>query len=220
MDEESSKQCEQCGARLAPGLRYCVSCYRAVPKTDVQPSHTGSAGAVTGTRRSDPTVIFLPEQREAILKRRSHRKKTLLISVAAVIIIAASLAVWHAAIRETPEARHARARERMAAHELATLAAGLEHFRADVGRYPTEREGVIGLRQKPVPSTEDDAVGLSYWSGPYIEVAIEVDPWGNDYVYRVTSDGEGFEIYSTGPGGEESGDVHLKVTSQGKSSSF
>ena len=219
MKEEAAKQlCEQCGATLAPGLRYCVSCYHAVPRIGVLAPHTGSAGAVTGTRRSDPNVVFLPEQREAILKRRLQRRRALVVTGAAIFLISACSVVWHLAIRETPEARQAQARERMAVRELNMLAAALDHFRADIGRYPTEREGIMSLRQKPVPSNQDDAIGLSYWSGPYIEVAIEVDPWGNDYVYRVFDNGEDFELYSTGPAGEESGNVYLRVTSQNKPS--
>jgi general secretion pathway protein G len=172
---------------------------------------------VSGTRRADPTVVFLPEEHEAMLKRRNRRKKTLLISGTALLIIAASWVVWLVAMRETPAERQSQARERMAVRELAILAAALEHFKTDVGRYPSEREGIISLRQKPVPLTQEDAASLSYWSGPYIEVAIEVDPWGNDYVYRITDNGGGFELLSAGPAGEDSGNVHLRITSQGKS---
>ena len=41
----------------------------------------------------------------------------------------------------------------------------------------------------------------------------EVDPWGNDYVYRTEDAGRSFELYSSGPGGETGSDSRFRVTS-------
>ena len=213
VEPEDKEACQQCGAKLAPGLRYCVACYHAVSESGSVASHKRSAQAVSGSRRADPTVVFLPEVHEALLRRQARRKRLALFTGILLLLIAAGVAGWLLFIRESADAKRALAREHMAQRELNMLADALERFKQDVGRYPTDREGIGSLRVKPLALNPNEATQLSYWSGPYIEIVLEVDPWGNDYVYRMTGDGEGFELFSPGPGGEESGNVHLRVTS-------
>jgi general secretion pathway protein G len=168
---------------------------------------------VTGTRRADPTVVFLPDEHEAIQRKRARNKRiaaaAISISLVAGLVLVVTLLVSH----ETSESRQAAARDSMARRELALLADALERFRTDVGRYPTDNEGIASLRKKPVPANSDEVAILSYWSGPYIDVAIELDPWGNDYVYRSSAEGGAFELHSAGPGGDEP-NPHLRITSQ------
>jgi general secretion pathway protein G len=103
-------------------------------------------------------------------------------------------------------------REELARNELRLLADGLERFKADVGRYPTTEEGVSGLTAKPYNSTAATRADLVNWFGPYVDGDYELDPWGNDYQYHATNDGQGFELSSTGPNGavEESTKLRIK----------
>ena len=104
------------------------------------------------------------------------------------------------------------AREDAARRELNVLAEALNRFKADVERYPTNEEGLRCLTRKPAAfMVEGDRA--SSWYGPYIEHLPEVDPWGNDYVYRTEDGGRSFELFSTGPGGEESADNRFRVVS-------
>jgi hypothetical protein len=41
----------------------------------------------------------------------------------------------------------------------------------------------------------------------------EVDPWGNDYIYKASADGRSFELFSYGPGGETGSDSRFRVAS-------
>jgi len=60
--------------------------------------------------------------------------------------------------------------------ELATLSSGLQNFRLDCDRYPTNSEGLAAVMECPR--------GLEHkWKGPYLMQRISSDPWGNPYVY-------------------------------------
>ena len=88
----------------------------------------------------------------------------------------------------------------------------LQQFYLDVGRYPTEEEGLRVLYYEP----EDDA---DKWGGPYPLKPIPKDPWGREYVYRcpgvVTN--MAYEVLSYGKDGEEGGeDEDADITSWGE----
>src|SRR5262249_26846767 len=82
--------CLECGARLAPNSRYCVICYHPVGRSE-QRLHSIAAGQVATTNRPDPAIVFLPEEHEAILRRRSRRK---LAAIVGAIVITLSSASW------------------------------------------------------------------------------------------------------------------------------
>lgn len=59
-----------------------------------------------------------------------------------------------------------------------SLLSGVEEFRLEVGRYPTEEEGLEALVRKPEGAPES-------WDGPYLQqTSVPPDPWGNPYVYK------------------------------------
>ena len=70
----------------------------------------------------------------------------------------------------------------------------------DVGRLPTDREGLGVLL-----SASSDLAG---WSGPYLTLDESRDSWGNRLHYRLSDDGQCFTIVSTGVNGrlESNGD--------------
>lgn len=79
----------------------------------------------------------------------------------------------------------------------------LEIYRLDVGRYPSNEDGLSALVQQPRSANG--------WSGPYLK-EIPLDPWGNAYQYRVPGERGDFDLISFGadgaPGGEgENADV-------------
>jgi general secretion pathway protein G len=78
------------------------------------------------------------------------------------------------------------------------IAASLELFRLDAGRYPTAAEGLTGLVKAP-PSVQ-------IWNGPYLpQESALIDPWGNPYKFKVPGDHGEIDIFSLGsdnsPGG-------------------
>ena len=67
----------------------------------------------------------------------------------------------------------------------------LQAYRIDMGRFPSEAEGLRGL------------VALSgtelRWRGPYLKDAVPLDPWGSPYQYRLPSSrGKDYDLISLG----------------------
>ena len=166
---------------------------------------------IPSTHRPDKTMVFVPELREARLKRERRYRRVFI----AAIVICAILVIAAFTIRRAEERRQAQAesqkREEMARTELDLFSKALENFRDDFGRYPVAIEGLSVLVRQP--ST------LAGWRGPYIEKDYSVDPWGNDYVYQVLNEGAGY-ILST-YGGWRSGRAgfsasHIRSTQIGR----
>ena len=75
--------------------------------------------------------------------------------------------------------------------ELRALRTGLEWFRSNCKRYPTEAEGLRALVRDP---------GTPGWHGHYID-QLPPDPWGHPYLYRCTNDA--IRVWSAGPDGND-----------------
>ena len=82
--------------------------------------------------------------------------------------------------------------------EVQNLGTALDLFRLDLGRYPTEQEGLRGLIERPR--------GLDRWTGPYVRRQGEaLDPWSHPYVYRSPGRHGPYDLYSQGPDGASDG---------------
>jgi general secretion pathway protein G len=92
----------------------------------------------------------------------------------------------------------ARAKAKAAQLQLDTLTADMESFSSDVGRYPTQQEGLKALLIEPA--------SVEGWSGPYVRDARMLnDPWGQPIVYALDAQTRSFTVESLGadakPGG-------------------
>ncbi len=85
------------------------------------------------------------------------------------------------------------AKVKTARTEVANVTAGLDMFKADVGRYPTTEEGLDALFKAPP--------GVDNWDGPYIKKTDALnDPWGRPYHYESPGKHQNeFDLYSYGP---------------------
>jgi general secretion pathway protein G len=91
-----------------------------------------------------------------------------------------------------------RAKSQTAEAQVKNIQGALDLFMIDVGRYPTESEGLAALMEAPA-----GAVG---WSGPYLEEeAVPADPWGAPYFYSSAEDGLRVRVYSLGRDGTDGG---------------
>ena len=83
--------------------------------------------------------------------------------------------------------------------QIERLSGVLDLYRLDVGRYPSEEEGLAVLIEAPA--------GAENWNGPYIKRADSLtDPWGRPYVYRYPGEHGAYDLYSLGADGQEAGD--------------
>jgi general secretion pathway protein G len=82
--------------------------------------------------------------------------------------------------------------------QIRDLDLALDLYRLDLGRYPTQSEGLQALVEKPP--------GLDRWRGPYLkQKSLPADPWGHAYHYRIPGEHGEYDLYSLGaddaPGG-------------------
>lgn len=96
--------------------------------------------------------------------------------------------------------RQGKAWQKAARTQTERFMVALEAFRQDVGRFPTQQEGLTALVTNPRPVVEK-------WRGPYLRKAVPNDPWGNPYRYRNPGDHGEVDVYSYGrdnkPGGQK-----------------
>lgn len=82
--------------------------------------------------------------------------------------------------------------------QIQNVSSALELFKLDVGRYPTQEEGLGAL--VTAPST---APG---WNGPYLQKSTAlIDPWGQAYLWRNPGQHGEVDIYTLGSDKAEGG---------------
>lgn len=79
--------------------------------------------------------------------------------------------------------------------QIENFGIALDMFKLDVGRYPTEEEGLQALNTRPP--------GLEKWDGPYLKKGVPKDPWDRPYAYR--NSGNDYEVTSYGADGVPGG---------------
>src|ERR1700742_4668140 len=82
--------------------------------------------------------------------------------------------------------------------QIQKLAGILDIYHLDVGRYPTQEEGLEALAEHPTDAAN--------WNGPYVKKREELnDPWGRMYIYRCPGEHGEYDLYSLGASGKEGG---------------
>jgi len=91
------------------------------------------------------------------------------------------------------------AKSKTAKVQIHELEQALEIFKLDVGRFPTQEEGLAALTTNP-----GSAAG---WNGPYLKKGeAPVDPWGHPYQYTMPGRNSDVDIVSLGGDGAPGGD--------------
>jgi len=125
------------------------------------------------------------------MKKKTHgfTLVEMLLVIVIIGILAGAVAVGLSG--RSHEARVSRAKSDLSG----SLGLALDMFEQDVGRYPTDEEGLDSLESDP---------GVANWNGPYLKKGLKPDPWGSDYVYAIDeSDSSGYSLRSAGPDGQE-----------------
>ncbi|MCG8693583.1 MAG: type II secretion system major pseudopilin GspG [Minwuiales bacterium] len=83
--------------------------------------------------------------------------------------------------------------------QITQLGTVLDLYRLEVGRYPSEDEGLNALHERPANAEK--------WDGPYVKKAESlIDPWGRPYRYRIPGQNGEYDLYTLGADGREGGD--------------
>lgn len=152
-------------------------------------------------------------RRRSIKARRRDRTGYSLLEILVVLAIIALIA---AVVGPRLFSQLDRGKTTTARLQIRSLEAAVETMRLDIGRLPTEQEGLQLLVQA-------EASQVPGWSGPYLEKSLPSDPWARPYIYVAPSpDATGApgapsaqaHVMSYGADGTEGGEgVNADVTS-------
>lgn len=83
--------------------------------------------------------------------------------------------------------------------QIEDLAAALDMYKLDEGRYPTTQQGLAALVEKPAEAKR--------WNGPYLRKdKIPLDPWNQEYHYVFPGQHGKFDLFSLGADEKEGGE--------------
>ncbi len=83
--------------------------------------------------------------------------------------------------------------------QIERLSSVLDLYRLQVGRYPSDGEGLNALMEQPADAPD--------WEGPYLKKADAlIDPWRRPYIYRFPGERGDYDLYSLGADGEDGGE--------------
>lgn len=86
---------------------------------------------------------------------------------------------------------------KVARAQLDAIEKALDHYRLDVGRYPTTEQGLAALNIRPQNEAK--------WAGPYLKKEVPPDPWGRPYQYRSPGQHGEYDLLSLGKDGQPGG---------------
>lgn len=128
------------------------------------------------------------------LRRNPTAGLTLLEIMVVLAIIALVVSLTAPRLMES----FGRAKSQAAEVQMNTIKGALQLYYIDVGRYPTEAEGLTALLQAPS--------GAADWDGPYVDDSEDImDPWGRTYLYRYPAEDGGFALETQGRDGQPGG---------------
>ena len=129
-----------------------------------------------------------------VRENRTSEKGFTLIELIVVLVILALLA---AVVVPNVTKHLAESKNKIARIQITELESALQMFAFDVGRYPTNSEGLQALVSNPG--------NVESWKGPYVKNGtLPMDPWDKPYVYHNPgAHSNEFDLLSTGASGVE-----------------
>jgi len=148
--------------------------------------------------RSAPADTGAMRRRTNTERRRRRERGYSLLEVLIVLTIIALIA---ALVGPRLMAQLDRSKVTAARVQVRAIASAIETMRLDLGRYPTNDEGLAVLNAPPQGNSAE------LWRGPYLDAETPVDPWGAAYVYEAPgSDFQRPRVTSLGSDGEPGGE--------------
>lgn len=129
--------------------------------------------------------------------RRAQRGFTLLEMIVVLVIIGLIMGLVGPRLFGQAD----KAKVQTAGTQVKMLSGAVQTMRLDIGRLPTDSEGLSLLVNKPA-----DERTARNWNGPYLSDGLPPDPWGNAYQYASKPAGtQPFALYSHGADGKPGG---------------
>lgn len=142
------------------------------------------------------------------LSMKKNRKSNAGFTLIELLVVMAILALLAGLVGPRVLEQFDKSKGKATAIQIADIDKALEIYKLDVGRYPTNEEGLAALVTRP-----GSANG---WSGPYLKGSeLPKDAWGRPFRFANPGPNGGIEILSLGadnaPGGEgENADIRNK----------
>lgn len=113
------------------------------------------------------------------------------ISLLEIMIVLAVIALIMGLVTPRVIGYFGRAKTQTAEIQMTHLKGALQLMYIDMGRYPSEAEGLTDLITAPAGSTG--------WQGPYLEDPAGLnDPWNRQYLYRFPGEEKAFDLTTYG----------------------
>lgn len=103
-----------------------------------------------------------------------------------VLLVVAILGILAAVVVVNVSGRREGAMIQSTRASIANIAAAIDLYEVDTGRYPPSLQSLIS------------SDGAANWSGPYVKGGVPVDAWGTEFTYS-SSGGGMYRISSAGP---------------------
>lgn len=121
-------------------------------------------------------------------------------SLLEILVVLSIIALIAAVVGPRLYAQLDKSKSQTARLQIRSLEAALDTMRLDIGRLPSEAEGLNLL----VQANEAEVPG---WAGPYLDKALPNDPWARPFVYVAPAEGgdNRARVISYGADGQEGG---------------
>lgn len=159
---------------------------------------------------------LIADLRRCARRPRLSRTTRAGFSLLEILVVLAIIAMLAAVVGPRLFAQLDRSKTTTARLQIRSLEAAVETMRLDIGRLPTESEGLPLLMQA-------DPQQVPGWSGPYLDKALPSDPWNRPYIYMPPSNAADgtpgapearARVMSYGADGQEGGQgVNADITS-------
>ena len=159
-------------------------------EADFEADFAGCSGRRKGQMDMDMSI-------EAIrIERRLARKRG--YSLLEILIVISIIALLVTLVGPQVFKLFSGAQTKTAAAQMKTLKTAISTMHLDIGRYPSESEGLSLLVQSP-------GEGVPGWNGPYLDGDLPKDPWGADYMYVAPQGDDQPRIMTLGEDKKEGG---------------
>lgn len=125
----------------------------------------------------------------------SHHSGFTLVELLVVLVILALLA---GVVGPTVLNQLGGAKSKTAKVQIKDLEQAAEMYKLDVGRYPSNAEGLRALVEKPASADG--------WNGPYLKSGVPQDPWKQNYHYANPGARAQIDIYTLGQDAAQGGE--------------
>ena len=126
------------------------------------------------------------------------RKPNAGISLLEIMVVLAIIALVVGLAAPRVMENFGRAKSTVAETQMNNVKGALQLFYIDVGRYPSEAEGLEALLRQPSGTTD--------WKGPYLDKGEDIeDPWGRVFLYRNPGKEGPFDLSTYGRDGHPGG---------------